>query len=227
MADIQALIQKTMQEKFDGGTLEKIVEERVEKLVEDAVGEAMKSWSPFGKDLKAMLESKLALNPESYNLDRYNTMVQKIVQQMLDTHLQGHLKEQVEKSVADILKPFDVSKPVKMSELVRDFMETTSEYEENMQGNITCHIEEGGSVSGYWQFYLDKEADTDKYRCEVQGMVNKEGQIFSLKISGEKIEKNFFVGPLYNFERRLFQLYANKGVLELDEDAVETSWDKY
>lgn len=221
MADIQQLIEKTIQTKFDSGTLEKVVDAHVNTLIEDAVKDALRSWSPFGKGLKEMLETKLTLNPESYNL-----MVLEVVQRLLDAHLQGHLKMQVEEGLKDILEPFDASKPIKMSELVRDFMESTSEYEDNMQGRITCHIE-FGTLDGYWRFYLDKDEGTQKYQCDIQGAVNREGELYSLKISGEKVEKNLFLGPLYNFERRLFQLYANKAVLELDEHDIETGWDKF
>ncbi len=59
----------------------------------------------------------------------------------------------------------------------------------------------------------------DKYKCKIDVGVYK-GTIYSLRFEDKNIEKEMFVGPLYGFERYLFQLRASAVRIEEDIEAV-------
>lgn len=65
------------------------------------------------------------------------------------------------------------------------------------------------------------------YSCAIHGAVTKNGEVYGLTFGDANMKDRMFLGPKYGFERFIFQLHAAKTKLELDEDAITTSYGDY
>jgi hypothetical protein len=215
MKELESAIVAAFTKMAETGAIQAIIEKKIEKTVDEILGDALRSYSDFGKNLSEVIKGAMNVDLRQLGLVGYNDIVLKIVKAKLDHSMEVFGKAQIEKYLEELLKcpPAEI----KLSELVEQLKEAHSDDE---RYECTCIVEWGKS-DGWGRVYLDKNGDKRKYDCEHSLSFTKEGEIYSFSIEGRDPSKKIFCGPFYGFERTLFQMYAAKTRLIVDEDDVE------
>ena len=127
----------------------------------------------------------------------------------------------------------ELPEEITMSWLVKEVVEDAREYNDEPEGEITLIIEDMFDwTDTSKQVYISKEEDTASRDCDIDlhlSLDKKTGKwdILSIRSGGQK-EPRLCAGRLYHFEKMLFNVYAMKGQIDLDQgadaDDYETSW---
>lgn len=188
-----------------------MIEQQVTKTVEAIVKDTLSQYSPFGKALKESIEHAVGADLRGLALEGYNDFVLKIVKTKLDRFYDQQARDVIGKAMDEMLQSPPAS--MKLSELVDAMKKHVIERESDHDSECTVHVEHDGSFT--W-IALDPKAHVEKYRCAYRFHVFQ-GCAGGLRIEGREVEKTLFVGPLYSFERLLFQLHVNKTPVEIDD----------
>jgi hypothetical protein len=97
---------------------------------------------------------------------------------------------------------------ITLRKLFEDFVE---QFKEDAEGEgweqPSIHLE-NGSLDGYWNVRFDPKPNISRYQCAYAIAVGSDHKAYSVTVDGATLSKEKFIGPLYNFERTLFHLYA-------------------
>ncbi|KVZ18618.1 hypothetical protein WT88_29490 [Burkholderia stagnalis] len=208
---------------ISSGLIEKAIEENIAKTVESTIREQLRSYSDFGKAIEERVKTALQVNFDNLGLPGYNDLILKIVRAQVDANVQSTLAAQVEKQMTELLTPAPAE--LTLSALVAEFIEDSKRYDNSGPDRITLIVEEDSSYSStkFHHIYLDKEEGQGKYECHHRIDVHN-GKMYNVLIGKQDPDKKLFVGSLYGFERRIFQLYAagTKLIVDGDEDSINT-----
>ena len=233
---VQEMFGRILSEKIQAGALEVAISKKVDSLIEETANDVFRSYSDLGKALKEKMTK--AIMPQIESLDDLPTY-HDFVLNRLKTAAQGfydsRLTEVLDKEFAEILA--EVPEKITLSYIVDSLVKEAQEDNEP-EGEITLIIDEDNySSGGRWlSVYIDKEADQDKHSCDFDLHLSKDKEtgkydILGLRVGGKKSGESLAMGRLYNMEKILFNVYAMKGRIELDQgldaDDYETSWDHY
>lgn len=233
---VQDMFGRILNEKIQAGALEVAISKKVDSLIEETANDVFRSYSDLGKALKEKMTK--AIMPQIDSLDDFPTY-HDFVLNRLKTAAQGfydsRLTEVLDKEFAEILA--EVPEKITLSYIVNSLLEEAQEGDDS-EGEITLIIEEDNySNSGRWlSVYIDKEADQERHRCDFNLHLSKDKEtgkyeILSIRVDGKKPGEALAMGRFYNMEKILFNVYAMKGQIELDQgldaDDYETGWEHY
>jgi len=217
MEELKNAIVKSFNKMADSGKIQEIIDKKLEATVTSVLDDCLRDWSDFGKALKEVVKTNLNINMDDLKIAGYNDLILKIIQQKIDSNISAISTEQIEKQMAELLK--NPPTEIKLSELIADFIEYNCD-EDNPYENpeeITFIYEN----KHYPYVYFDKEPNQEKYRCEFRFGISDE-KMFNCKIDGEELDKSLFHGAMFNFEKKLFHMYAAGTKIIMDVDDVET-----
>jgi len=222
MTDLGREIMAAYEKIEDEGKITEMIEAQLTKTIEGTISELFRSYSDFGKSLKKQLESTLNLDVTNFSLQTYNQTIVDTIREIIDTNVHHagvqRIKEDVEKMLVD-----DLPAKMNLSDLIEQFKEGSRQWDENAEGNITFII--GSDRQTLTHIYFDEESGYEKYQCRYNMTVDKDGTVFSIEADGKDFTKGLTsAGRLYGFSALLFKLYANKTVIVIDEDDVDTYW---
>lgn len=218
MQQLSEAVNSALDTMITGGVIETLIADRLEKTIASVVDDAFKNYSDFGKSLTKAITENLQVDFKKLDLATYHDFILKYVQRQLDASLLAKAEIEIGANLKGMLD--SVPAEVKISDLVAGFIEFVSEhrrFERDDSDQITLIIEE--SSYGFRHIFLDIQANQDRYRCKYQLDCDKEGRVYSVKIDDVDPQKTMFIGPLYSFERQLFQLYVAKSALIFDKAA--------
>lgn len=215
MKELETAITAAFTKMAETGAIQKIIEQKIEKTVEDILGDLLRSYSDFGKGLKETIQNSLNVDLRELGLAGYNDIILKIVKTKLDASMEVFGKEQIEKDLEELLKSPPAE--IKLSELVEQLKEG---HEDEDHYQCTC-IVAWSDTDGYGRVYLHEDGEKSKSQCSYELAFAKNGRIYSFSIEGRDPSKKIFCGPFYGFERTLFQMYTAKTRLIIDEDDVD------
>jgi hypothetical protein len=195
----------------------KVITEAVGKCVKSAVESATGYGSAFSKSLQKAVTDKLAV-PADFDLPVYHDHITKVVLAVVKDGMDKAISTQVESRLKEIIRP--VPATIKLSDIAEEYRKgREEEYKAGGGGdeNFTLSVSQR---DGFVYLAMDKSEHTPEHRCEIKLGVYK-GKIFSLTFGSRQIEKELFVGNVYNFERFLFQLRAANTEIIEDLEAIE------
>lgn len=231
MEQLNTAVTAALADMAANGTIEKIITDKVEKTVESAINDALRSYSDFGKQVKEAVKESLKVNAEDISLPQYNQFILNVVRGKIEEQINIVGKERIEKDLEELLSGA-VPETLKLSKLVEQFKEFVHNDEHgDHDDEVTVLIHRSrGLTDGYWRVYLDKEAGKEKYYCEYSLAMDKEGKVYAMSVEGKDIDKTLFIGRFNTFAKTLFQIYAAGTKIELDHEAVDmyhTDYDEY
>ena len=220
MFDLEKAINNSLKGLLTGPTVTQMIDEKVEKLVSRALDDILCSYSDFGKAVKTEIESKFNLDFKNLDLPMYNDLVLKIIKKQLDGQINERMKEAISENMEFLFRP--TPEEMRLSELVDSYVEYNvddyhPDYYDSINSVITVIHEESDDSDGYGWVYLNPVSGADKHSCEIRMAYDRDGRIYSLKLGREDAKQALFVGPFYDFERKLFQMHVNKTKLIIDE----------
>lgn len=220
--NIVKLISDKTQELADNGTIDNLVTKHVTSCINDIVKDAF-TWSGEGKKaLEKAISEKLHLPLENINIDRYNLLITKIVENQINGTALEVAKDKIKEVVNSVTEVLD-KKQFTLSEIIAKYIESidTSYHGgmEDQHGELSFHINKERSFT---RIYFDKDENKEHWECDnVIGL--HDDKIYTVKSDGDDFSP-FTIAPLNGFDTYLFKLYANNVEVIIDEDKIETSY---
>lgn len=209
-------------------SLPKVVEEKVNKMVDGILQDVFSNYSTTAKSIKAKIEEKLDVNLQQFDTVDYNHLVSKAINDSL-------LELVNIQPIMDLCKDaigFVKKKEIKLSEIVE--MVISASQEENDQegeGEITVFVEENAEHD-WVKVWLDIEPDTKKDNCTISFIVSTKRQnIFCFKTSSFMSKLGAVtpskISQMNKLEHQIFRLYSAGVKVEIDQYDFYNSWDRY
>ena len=240
---VQEMFGSILSEKIQAGALEIAISKKVDSLIEETANDVFRSYSDLGKALKEKMTK--AIMPQLENLDdlpTYHDFVLNRLKVAAQGFYDSRLTEVLDKEFAEIMA--EVPENITLSYIVNSLLEGAQEGNEYAAGEITLIIEDFKDKHD-WKFgeygdslsvYIDKEPDQDSRNCAYDLHLSKDKEtgkydILGIRVDDKKPGEAMSMGRLYGMEKILFNVYAMKGRIELDQgldaDDYETTWDHY
>lgn len=225
--NIQDQVQLALNNIVESGKIQEIVAKNVEKTIESLFHDALREYSDFGKNLKEIVQSALQIDLSTVSTLGYQQIVTDIVKQKLQEATLEHISQPLEETLSQIIAPFE-KRTYKLSEIIAKYRECEWDSLDDDEVDISLHIEDSGYNSIYVHF--DKESSKERYQCAYRFSIDKkDGHMWMFEIKGWSPK----VGDLRassihgTFDHFIFNLYASKCPIELDESNVDTCWSRY
>lgn len=224
MKEMELAVVAAFNKMAEGGAIQKVIEEKMAATVAEVIGKVLGRYSDFGKKLEDHVAASLNIDLCDLNLVGYNETVLKIIRQQLDESINTIGRKRMEESMKELLSnpPAEIT----LSQLVEEMKKAN---EDRGYYECTCIVEYSDTsfCSDYKRVYLDKEGGKSNRECDIQLAVTGSGEVFSFSIRGQDLKATIFAGPFYGFDRNLFQMYAAKTKLIIDEDYVNRNYPGY
>ena len=209
-------------------SLPKVVEEKVNKMVDGILQDVFSSYSTTAKSIKTKIEEKLDVNLKEFDLVDYNHLVSKAIN---DSLLELVNIQPIMDLCQDAIG-FVKKKQIRLSEIVQMVIEASQE--ENNQdgsGEITVFVEENERHE-WVEVWLDIREDTKKSECSIRFIVStKRNNIFSFKTKSYLSELGSVtpskMTQMHQLEHKIFRLYSAGVKVEVDDTDFSNSWDRY
>lgn len=220
--DFSSLISAAITERLQGDFVEQRVLARVDKLITEAIDDALRSYSDTGKLVRKAVEESLQVN--NLDLPAYGH----VVSQMLKTQIEAKVSELVAGRLAqDMDELLSLApKEIKLSKIVSDAIEERSDHGE-LYGDVATCIVGDSSYGSTWVCFDPDEADQSEYNCKFRMLIRDDGTLVNLQIKGTDTKQSKALGQFYEAEQRLRAYMACGTRIIIDEDAVVTSVGDY
>lgn len=233
---VQEMFGSILNEKIQAGALEIAISKKVDSLIEATADDVFRSYGDLGKALKEKITK--AIMPQLEEMDdlpTYHDFVLNRLKVAAQGFYDSRLTEVLDKEFAEILA--EVPEKITLSYIVESLLKDAQE-DGDGEGEITLIIEEPNHSSGgrWLSVYIDEEADQDKHSCDFDLHLSKDKDtgkydILGIRVDNKKPGESLAMGRLYNMEKILFNVYAMKGQIELDQgldaDDYDTTWCHY
>ena len=221
MLDLRTVVVESLDRLLASGEVEKQIDEAVKTCVAGVINSQLRdTYSDFGNELERVVKQAFHLNGE-IDLTPYNDVVVKVVREQLDKFAREAAAKQVGERIAGLLKAPPAT--IKLSKLVELYVEHVKSHQSmschcDSTGRITLHVrEDDGLCRGYREVYLDEKAGKRMIECRIHLRANAEGKVWAVHIGGHEIQKTIYAGPLFGFEKAVFDMSVAGTVIEFDE----------
>lgn len=246
MKDFSSAVNSALQAMIDNGKFEAIIQEKLEKTVESAISEALKSYSDFGKALGEHIKNSLQVNLENVNLQEYGHTVVKMVEGLVNQHVQESARGKLLEQLNELFET--PPQQITLQQLF-DAYKADEEDQAHCDGTEYCGLVVEKSDHGFVYVGFNPSDRKDNYKsyssafqervtkvneCEIQLHFSKgkngDGyEIRWISFGGHKAETTKYFMPtlLNNTSRRLFQMYCSGTLVmidSLDADDYERSY---
>lgn len=222
MTDTIDLINKAVAEVMTPEFVKTQVATRVEKLVVEAVDDALRSYSDIGKQIEAAVKASLQVN--DLNLPSYGLLVTGMIEKQVKDHAGALIDARLAEDIRELLSIAPAE--IKLSEIAKDMIEGRHDDGYGEVITVMVHHNEYGST---W-LYLDEEehrTERDKYSCRHSLLLNEDGTISSATIDKRDLKNTQHIGRCWSLGNKIRAYYAAGTRIILDEDAVVTSVGDY
>lgn len=223
MTDTIDLINKAVAETMTPEFVKKQVATRVEKLVTEAIDDALRSYSDIGKQIKEAVQASLKVN--DLNLPSYGLLVTGMIEQQVKDHAGALIDARLAEDIRELLSIAPAE--IKLSQIAKEMIE--GHHDRDGYGAVITVIVEHSEYGSTW-LYLDEEqhhARRDKYQCRHSLLLNKDGTISSARLDKRDLKDTQHIGRDYGLPDKIRAYYAAGTKIILDEDAVVTSVGDY
>lgn len=223
MTDTIDLINKAVAETMTPEFVKKQVATRVEKLVTEAINDALRSYSDIGKQIKEAVQASLKVN--DLNLPSYGLLVTGMIEQQVKDHAGALIDARLAEDIRELLSIAPAE--IKLSQIAKEMIER--HHDRDGYGEVITVIVEHSEYGSTW-LYLDEEqhhARRDKYQCRHSLLLNKDGTISSARLDKRDLKDTQHIGRDYGLPDKIRAYYAAGTRIILDEDAVVTSVGDY
>ena len=225
MKELEQEVLKAFTGLVSSGRIQEIVEKQVEATVKSILDDCLRSYSPFGKALREGIEAELKLDVSKLGLGGYNEMLLDVVRRKLSYLIDTNWKKDLEKSLEDILRAAPAT--IKVSKLLEELRDDYDEDAESEEWEYaTCIVEDAKHGGDLRWLYFDPAPKSTSYECKYRMLVGKDGLAATIWIEGKKNER-LLAGPVYGFERVVFQVRTAKVKIEFDLPTGEHTSDHY
>jgi len=199
--------------------------ERLQPLIDKAIGEALKSAienaTGYRSEFrKAMEEQLAAAMPHGLHLDdvaKFQHLANAAFSDLVAKFNQEAVAAIFEKTRAIPLP--DVPKVIKLSELLKDARDGLHVYDDAR--GFFAELRQSEHSPGTHYLSLDGDANASRYRAAYELAIDENGNVYSLKIQGNRITPSFMPDVIGSFDGALLSMYVGRTRLEIDVDEYD------
>jgi hypothetical protein len=222
--DIQVIVQEQLNKIIADGKLEEIIRTKIEKTMDDVVGDLVRSYSDFGKSLKDEISKAFKIDFDTISAVDYNHIVVSIVKEQLDKRLIESVSDPISNEIEEYFGQLE-KKEWKLSEIIDKFKQDVVE-DKHEGGEISLHVQ----VSNYGSTHIafDKEEGKNSYDCEYRMSIDTKTCIpYSFDAGTYNIHRgDLRVQSMHgSFDKFFFRLYAQKVAIIVDKCDTEYYYD--
>ena len=200
---IAETIESTMNE-----TIEAIVKKKTESMVESIFSDVLSGYGDISKKLKAKISSELDMCLDKLSIENYNVMISNCIDQAVQEELASKITDRIKSSIGDSISLLDC-KTYKLSDIV-DRIKNELMSDGQSDDHITVIVDFRDSTM-FTSIYFDKESDVLKRDCKYSIDINRDNKVWRMSPDVPP------TGLMYDIERLLFSLYANKTEIIIDD----------
>jgi len=220
--DIEKIVNEKFSEIVSSGKIEKMILDVLEKSIKSIIDECLRAYGDFGDVIKKKIKESLKIGDMDLDFPSYNQLVCNWITEIVNKQIITTGKEQIQENIKKFFVPLEKSE-YKISEIVEKFKKNIFDESDGEQ-EIT--FIEQRSDYGYVHFYLGEKEKEEKYQCEIQIDIDKDGYIYNARIDGIDADK-IKLKPLYGFDSFIFQLFAAKIKIINDNENVDITYCPY
>lgn len=114
MKELNQIVTTKLASMIDDGSIEKMIEDQLEKLMQDTVNATLRRYSDFGKSLTETIETSIGTSLDHVSFPEYNHFVAQLVQekygQALDKHAATLLEELLKAELSPVPEELNAQK---------------------------------------------------------------------------------------------------------------------
>lgn len=209
------------------GAIEAAIQEQIGKAVTGAIKDQISGYnSDFSKKINERVKALIDVNLDEIDLPSYRQLIADIIKKRVGAVMTTEFTEKLDKDIGELLQPAPAE--ITLENLLEEFKASKKNVHNayELSGNrLTLIIERSERLDGYVDVYLDEEPRKEKYLCDIHFRIKDAGEVWGLKLNGDDLKNKIFVGPMFNFEKRLFQMYTAKTRLSIPDDATSDDFD--
>ncbi len=212
--DIESVVAQAVAAALAPERLQPIITKQVEKAVDSAIEEQFGYRAPFRK----LLEEKMAaaMPTDMEDLGRFSDLVLKVISAKLHEAQAEAVAQIIQPKLDAMLKPLPPA--MKLSELVEKLLpDLADDYRRDGADQPTIIVERHDNLYGYWRLYIDSRSNRSQYDSRLKIAFRGDGKAYSLSIDDKKTENALLIGPTYNADALLLQIYTGGITIELDQ----------
>lgn len=228
---VSDIFNKVLAERLQSGALERAIEEQVDKLITSVADDVFRNYGAVGKVLKEKLTASIIPTLNSMgDLPVYHDFVMNRLKLAAQNFYDQRLADVVD---AELKKVFtELPEQITLSWIVEQIVNDA--IGDGDGSEITLIIDANGySWTPYGDcvlIYIDTNENVEKRNCKffLHLSKNKESGAYDLlgiKVNGYKPGDALSVGRIYNTEKILFNIYAMKGRIIIDEGFDAENYD--
>lgn len=236
MTDIAELVQNSVANIATTGQLNEIIEKALTKTVEDIVESQLRSYSDFGRALRAKIEADLVVDLSNVNFTEYNKVVMSLVEGAVNNAVTASAEEKLRKDVAALFEAPPAQ--IKLSELIDKFKEEIRGDECGCPDNIGLIIERNYSeyecltdtvyiglnpskkMNSYRDEYITKAIECDFGISIRLDSKDDDCEIGTLSYTSDRSSErhhSWMPTCLFGTSRLLYQMYCAGSKIEFDQ----------
>jgi hypothetical protein len=203
------------------GAIEEAIHKQIGAAVTAGINEHLRDYSDFGKALKEKIGTLIEIDLDTIDLPSYRQLVGDIIKKRVGAVMSTEFTEKLDKDIAELLAPAPAT--ITLQELLDEFIESKKDAwnAHQLRGEkFTLNINRSDRHDGYIDISIDEDPDQERHTsCAIHLRIRGDGEVWGLSLGGADIKNKIFAGPLFNFEKRLFQMYTAKTRLIIDANA--------
>lgn len=118
MKELNDLIVARMNNMTESGVVEKLIDAQLQDSIKNILSESLRSYSDFGKEIKAKLDESLAGAVSKVSFPEYNKYVSDAVVRCVSEHFSAEVVSSIQERIKDELQP--APKEIKGSVMLRE-----------------------------------------------------------------------------------------------------------
>nr|WP_246174972.1 hypothetical protein [Pandoraea bronchicola] len=217
MQELQNVVSTAFAKIVASGAIEKAIEKKLEETITSAIDNEIRGYSDFGRAISEGIKKSMHVDFDTLDIPGYNDLILKILRQKLEANMSNALTAGIDEQMTELLAPPPAE--ISLEDLVETFKRDEMGHGSALSDSITLIVEQDRDYSTmqFTMVYLDRSAGMNKNACSYRIHLC-DGKVLSMSIDRKDAEKTLFIGPLYRFSRRLFQMYAAGTKLIVGDD---------
>ena len=212
--ELEKVVQDTINNMVSSGKVTEIIEKHLTQTVDEIVKDCLRSYGDFGKQIKDAVASVINVDLSNVKMLDLSGVITDTIKDQLQESVNRNILENVTSVIKELSGELD-KKEYLLSEVMEMFKSSAESYDKDDSYEITLHVV--GESYGYTHIYFDYKADIEKYRCNFQLDLNKDGKVYAFQ--GGKIKASNdprFQSIHGTFEKFLYRLYASAAKITVD-----------
>lgn len=118
--ELENQVNKAVKNYFESGRYEEVLQESVNKALDEVVKDMFRSYGHVGKQLNEIVKEKIRIDQNAVEMPEFNKMLTQLVQTNLSDTLQKNSHDLIKESLEEVFQPAE--KEIEISDIIRSYI---------------------------------------------------------------------------------------------------------